>query len=228
MIYKTIGGVQVQYDSSDPETLYWISALEIDADGSPHAYCPLGSGLIALDVLSDAGIPGEGYGVARDPSGNLAIQGPSDAAEGFYVSTTSLIDPSKIETDPRRYVDSEKVPFFVLPGTPSIGARLGQVGMLFRPETGDSSAAIYADVGPYNQLGEGSIALAKNLGGTGRELSPIYGGLTDIVCIMFKASTHAWPRSNLSVLGESDQLFKQWGGFRRLNAVLPHVDWSKF
>jgi hypothetical protein len=228
VIYKRVGQVSVHYDSSDPETLYWVSDLGIDADGSPRAYCPAGSGLVGLDVLANAGIPGAGYGVARDPDGNFAIQGASGPYPGCFISTTSLIDPSKIETDPRRYVDSEKVPFFVLPGTPSLGARLGQVGMLFRPETGDSSAAVYADVGPHNQIGEGSIALAENLGGKGRELSPIRGGLLDIACILFKESTHTWPRSNLSVLGESDQLFRKWGGFRRLKTVLPDVDWSKF
>jgi hypothetical protein len=228
MLYKTIGQVSVQYDSGDTETLFWVSDLEIDADGSPRAYSPAGSGLTGLDVLADAGIPGEGWGVAKDPDGNFAIQGASGPCPGFFISTTSLVDPSKIETDPRRYVDAELVPFFVLPGTPSLGARLGQVGMLFRPETGDSSAAVYADVGPRNQLGEGSIALAKNLGGTGKELSALWGGLSNIVCVMFKDSSHTWPRSNLSVLGEADQLFTQWGGFKRLKAVLPDVDWSKF
>jgi hypothetical protein len=228
MLYKTIGQVEVHYDNGDTETLFWVSDLGIDSDGSPRSYAPAGSGLVGLDVLADAGIPGEGYGVARDADGDFAIQGLSGPCPGFYVSCTSLVDSSKIETDPRRYVDAEKVPFFVLPGNPALGARLGQVGMLFRPETGDSSAAVYADVGPYNQLGEGSIALASNLGGTGNELSALVGGLSNIVCIMFKDSTTAWPRTNLSVLEEANHLFLQWGGFDRLKTVLPDVDWSKF
>ncbi len=228
MLYKTIGQVSVQYDTGDTETLFWVSDLDIDSDGSPRSYAPAGSGLVALDVLTDAGIPGEGYGIARTRSGNFAIQGVSGPCPGYFVSTTSLVDPSKIETDPRRYVDSEKVPFFVLPGNPSLGARLGQVGMMFRPETGDSSAAVYADVGPHNQLGEGSIKLASNLGGSGDQLSAIFGGLYNIVFIMFKDSKVTWPRTNMSVLEEANQLFTQWGGFKRLKSVLPDVDWSKF
>jgi hypothetical protein len=228
VIYKTIGRVKVSYDPFDTETLYWISDLEIDSDGSPRCYAPRGSGLQGLDSLSDAGIPGEGYGVARDPEGNFAIQTNSDPCPGFYVSTTSLVDPSKAEIDPARYVDAEKVPFFVLPSTPALGARLGQVGMLLRPATGDSSAAIYADVGPYDQLGEGSINLASNLGGTGEELSAISGGLSDIVCVLFRDSSYAWPRSNASILHEAETLFIQWGGFGTLKEVLPNIDWSKF
>jgi Fungal chitosanase of glycosyl hydrolase group 75 len=228
MLYKTIGQIPVSYDPSDTETLYWVSDLGVDADGAPNAYSPSGSGLVALDVLSDAGIPGEGWGVARDADGNFAIQGLSGPCPGYFVSTTSLIDPTKIETDPRRYVDAVKVPFFVLPGNPALGARIGQVGMLFRPDTGDSSAAIFADVGPYNQLGEGSVNLVSNLGGTESQQSALYGGLNNIVCVMFKDSSHEWPRSNAAVLKESNDLFIKWGGFKRLKAVLPDVDWSKF
>lgn len=228
MHYKLIGKIPVSFDPSDPETLYWISDLNIDADGSPRAYAPRGSGLIGLDVLSDAGIPGNGYGVARDEHGNFAIQGPSGPCPGYYVSTTSLIDPTKVATDPRRYVNSERVPFFVLPGVPSLGARLGQVGMLFRTDTGDSSAAIYADVGPSSQLGEGSINLATNLGGSGEQLSALYGGLENIVCVMFKDSSHLWPRSNAEILKESNGLFVKWGGFHMLRKVFPGLDWSKF
>lgn len=228
MIYKSIGGVPVQYDPKDPETLFWFSHLEIDADGSPRCYAPHGSGLTALDILADAGIPGEGYGVARDKNKKFYIQGKNDPYPGYYVSTTSLIDVSKSEDDTTRYVDSENVPFFVLPSTPTVAARLGQIAMFFRPATGDSSAAVYADVGPRNQIGEGSILLAKNLGATPKELSAISGGLENIVTVLFRASAHNWPRTNLNVLEEANRLFTKWGGFSELRASFPHLDWSKF
>ena len=43
------------------------------------------------------------------------MQGPGDPAPGYYVSTTSLHDANLPVTDPRRYVDSEQVPYLALP-----------------------------------------------------------------------------------------------------------------
>src|SRR5262249_59303205 len=77
---------------------------------------------------------------------------------------TTLEDWSKNATDPGRYVDSEKIPFIVLPGSIArmAGARVGDFAMVRNLRNGRSSAAIFADMGP--DLGEGSIALARVLG----------------------------------------------------------------
>jgi Fungal chitosanase of glycosyl hydrolase group 75 len=66
--------------------------LGIDADGSPHAYHPNGSPP-GLDYLANAGKPGNWYGIVTDnqkASGNPVVQGSSDPAPGFYISSTAL------------------------------------------------------------------------------------------------------------------------------------------
>ena len=83
--------------------------MDIDADGSPHAYHPNGSPP-GLDYLANAGSPGNWWGIATDnqkSSGNPVVQDSSDPAPGFYVATTALIDTSKSWKNPLAYVNSE-------------------------------------------------------------------------------------------------------------------------
>lgn len=145
---------------SDGVIEFW-GGMQINADGSPHAYAPNGKG---LDYLANAGKPGNWWGIATDARGRPYIQGSSDPAPGFYVSTTSLQNSAFAESDPRRYVDSEKVPFIVLPSNFPVKVKLGTRCCVTDVQKGVGAYAIYADVGPRFQLGEGSIALAKALG----------------------------------------------------------------
>src|SRR5215469_6252592 len=149
-----------------PEVIFFSAGMMIDADGSPHAYCPRGT-LTSLDDLANAGHPGNWWGIATDngkSTGQPIIQSHIDPAPGFFVSTTALEDTTKKSADPARYVDSEKVPFIVLPSKPGLGMKLSDLGLVFNPTIGKSSVCIYADIGPANQIGEGSIALANSLG----------------------------------------------------------------
>lgn len=137
------------------------AGMNINADGSPHAYHPDGSPP-GLDYLSNAGHPGNWWGIATNVGGYPYIQGSLQSAPGFYVSTTALQNPAYDASDPRRYVDSEKVPFIVLPSNFPVKVKLGaKCSVTFNGKKVD---AIYADIGPRFQLGEGSIALAKELG----------------------------------------------------------------
>ncbi|MBS2026868.1 MAG: peptidoglycan-binding protein [Deltaproteobacteria bacterium] len=72
------------------------------------------------------------------------------------------------------YVDAKTVPYIVLP--PSLaragGAKLGDLVQV--SYNGKSVYAIYADVGPSTKLGEGSMALASQLG---INPDPRYGGM---------------------------------------------------
>jgi hypothetical protein len=118
----TIAGVDVNKMESDG-SLIFKAGMEIDADGSPHAYHPISSkGLDSLENAKDQN--GRFVGIALKPNGEAAVQGDDDPAPGFFVSTTSLEDTSKASTDPARYVDSERIPFIVLPGHMSGGAKL--------------------------------------------------------------------------------------------------------
>lgn len=159
-IIGTIAGVNIYRKST---SIHFTAGLMIDADGSPHAYHPRGSPP-GLDYLANAGKPGNWWGVATDENGNPYVQVAADPAPGFYVSTTALERTEYQKFDPRRYVDSEIEPFFVLPSKFPAKIKLGTKGTITNTENGKTIPAIYADIGPAAKIGEGSIALAEALG----------------------------------------------------------------
>lgn len=133
--------------------------MNINADGSPRAYGPNGLG---LDYLANAGSPGNWWGIATNNVGVPYVQEKDDPAPGHYVSTTAMTNPGYSASDPRRYVNSETVPFIVLPSNFPVKVPLGtKARVTFR---GKSVDGIYADIGPRFQLGEASIAMANKLG----------------------------------------------------------------
>jgi len=182
---------------------------------------------LGLDYLANAGHPGNWWGIVTAnvrPYGNPVVQGKGSPYPGYYISETSLQDSRRPAKDTARYVNSETVPFIVLPIRPSLGAKLGDLAMVFRPATGDSSFAIYADVGPSNQIGEGSMALADNLQVNS---DPKRGGISGgIVTLLFRGVNIGWPRPNRELLIEANNAFKTWGGFAKLRRALPEIDWS--
>ena len=212
--------------------VFYESGLNVDADGSPFCHHP--NSYRGLDDLVNAGRPGHWWGIATDTDhidgmqgkGTPYIQSVIDPAPGYYVSTTAHVDGTKKFSDPRRYVDSETVPFIVLPGSPHLGATIGALAMVFHPATGDSSAAIFADVGPSNRIGEGSIALARNLSinHDAREGGVEWG----MVTLVFTDTHRDWPVDLDDITNTSDKNFRLWGGFNQIRAVLPEIDWSKY
>ncbi|MDE3111182.1 MAG: hypothetical protein KGL02_14760, partial [Acidobacteriota bacterium] len=139
---------------------FFTSGMTIDADGAPNAYNADDTG---LDDLANAGAPGHWEGILQDKDGNPAVQGAGDPYPGYYISCTSLADWTKAPNDPTRFVDASKIPYVVLPGdlARAAGARPGDLAVAVNLGNGNYSYAIFADVGT---LGEGSIALANNLG----------------------------------------------------------------
>jgi hypothetical protein len=116
---------------------------------------------------ANAGHPGNWWALVTDngePDGRPLVQTDADPAPGFYLSTMTLEDPNCDRKNPRRYVNAEAVNFIVLPGRLGLGAKLGDFSVVIRPATGAYDYAVYADVGPANKIGEGSIALAAALG----------------------------------------------------------------
>jgi len=136
--------------------------MAIDADGSPRAYGPNNSG---LDDISNAGRAGNWYGVATGANGQPIVQGPSDPNPGYYVSTTALFNADYPKDNPRRYVNSEDIPYISLPKSLfDEGVQLGDMAYVYNTATKKACFAIVADRGPSDMLGEGSIYLAKQLG----------------------------------------------------------------
>lgn len=200
-LVATIDGVQIHQRG---DVVYWTSGLQIDADGSPRAYHPQ-SGL-GLDRLSNAGRPGHWYGILTDngrPDGEPVIQGPRDPAPGYYISTTALRDVDYSNwSDPHQFVDSERVPFIVLPNRPGVFGMgtgthipMGDFAVVVNLSNGKKCAAICADLGPADEIGEGSIALAQALG---VDEDARTGGCADnILFVLFAGSrtTPAWPHT---------------------------------
>ena len=198
---------------------FFEAGMTIDADGAPNAYHPDNTG---LDDLANAGAPGNWEGLAKDAYGDPLVQGPDDPFPGYYVSVTALADRSKPVNDPERYVDASKIPYIVLPGSfaRQIGARPGDFSVVLNEENGKSSYAIFGDVGPSDRIGEGSVALAENLGI--RSDARNGGSRGEILYIVFPGSGNGKPRPIEEINAESEKLLQAWGGAPQLTACTVH------
>ncbi len=92
------------------------------------------------------------------------------------------IDPTGQTQTSMRYTDgssvnAETVPYMVLPGGQysQFGIKLGDMCLVRNKENGRVTVAVFADVGPRHKRGEGSMALAEELG---INSSPTRGGMT--------------------------------------------------
>lgn len=224
-LIKRIGYSDIYTLQDDDSAFFYESGMMIDADGGYHAYHP--DNKSGLDYLGNAGHSGNWWALVTDngkPGGDPLIQRDSDPAPGFYISTTSLEDESVDSSDPRRYVNAEAINFFVLPGRSALGAKLGDLGVVIRPATGVYDYAVYADVGPGNKIGEGSIALANALGISS---SPKTGGIGHgIIFIVFPESTAGWPLSQAEIDQYGAQLFVKWGGMDKAKDCFPQMQWN--
>lgn len=196
---------------------FYESGMTIDADGAPNAYHPDNTG---LDDLANAGSPGNWQGLAKDGEGQPFVQGPNDPFPGYFVSATALADRTKPVNDPARYVDASKIPFIVLPGgmARQIGARPGDFAVVFNRRNGQSSYAIFGDVGPSDRIGEGSVALAENLGI--RSDARNGGVRRGVLFLVFPGSGNGRPRTIEEIDAESEKLLSGWGAIDRLAACI--------
>lgn len=203
--------------------ILYEAGFAVDADGSPRAYALPGSGLHGLDHIDNAGKPGDWYGVVCNAMGTPVVQGPDDPAPGYCVSPTSLVDPRFGQRDPRRYVDSERVPYIAVPRDllGQRGVHMGDVALALYK--GVAVGAIVADVGPKGHYGEGSIALAEALGIAS---SPRGGGVGWGITWLLWPGSHgspAWPRAIEDVQAQAVRMFADWGGIAGVPWLAPSV-----
>jgi Fungal chitosanase of glycosyl hydrolase group 75 len=194
---------------------FYEAGMSIDADGAPNAYHPENTG---LDDIANAGGPGNWEGLAKNRYGDPFVQGPDDPFPGFFVSATALVDHTRPVNDPLRYVDASKIPYVVLPGGTArqLGAGPGDFSVVMNQRNGRISYAIFGDVGPPDRIGEGSVALAENLGIRSDARN---GGARDgILYLVFPGSGDGRPRSIEEINTESEKLFQAWGGSNQLAA----------
>lgn len=143
--------------------ILFTAGMTIDADGAPNAYGPGNRG---LDYTANARGPHGWVALITNKRGN-PIRQKSGPYRGFYVSTTSLEQSSvKDAASPKRYLDARKVAYIALPRdfAQRFGIALGDLVVVFNENNGRAAYAIYGDAGPRGRIGEGSIALARELG----------------------------------------------------------------
>jgi hypothetical protein len=217
--------VQKRYSLPGKNGFWFRSGMTIDADGSPRAFHKNSD--LGLDDLANAGHPGNWWGLLthnEKTSGRPVVQGPNDPAPGFYISQTGLEDTSKKIRDPRRYVDAANVPYVVLSGTArqNLRAEFGDYVVVFNTLNNKYAYAMYGDNWPQLKIGEGSIALAKELGINADARN---GGVEDssVVYLVFpKSRTTRWiaEEENRTMRAETQKQFTAWGGIDQLNACV--------
>jgi len=165
----------------DDGSVTFTAGAQLDGDGAngqfgePPCYAPKSYAGKTLDVLANAGGPGNWFGVVTDTGGedgHPVVQGSGDPCPGAFVSATSLHLPGKDgkplpRSSPFKYVDSATVPFVVVP--PMIirgvaGVVMGCRAVVTNTKNGKNVEAVVADGGPSNKLGEISLACAKAIG----------------------------------------------------------------
>jgi LysM repeat protein len=205
------------YRLENTEAIFFISKMAIDADGFPGAYNSANTG---YDDLKNA-LGGEV--LAKRPDGQFCIQGPQDPYPGCYVSMTSLTDGrNPNDCDYRKYVNSGEIPYIVLPLGWHSGwnIELGDFATVINLKNRKIAHAVFADQGPSDKIGEGSIALARALG---INSNPRTGGTDGDVLYIVYPDTGAGPnqlRSLSEINQNGSRLFQSWGGMDQVNKVI--------
>ncbi len=177
----------------DDGSVRFFAGATIDGDGAngqfgqPPCYAPDCYVGHTLDVLANAGEPGNWYGIVTNTgrkTGKPVVQKETDPCPGAYVSATSLCLPGKNgaplpDSCPLKYVDSATVPFVAVPPVivktfvdPVLGCRC----LVTNSRTGRTTDAVVADTGPSDHLGEISVACARALGVSTGTNHPANGG----------------------------------------------------
>ena len=169
----------------------FLADADIDADGANGqsgkraAYMVADKGSEALANGGMGFVDGKVIGV-KSWFKDIVILGPDGQPKvfpgGIIGSRTSYVrhipgtDKPMPADDPAAYIDSEMIPYMVVP--PIIiqktrGAVMGCRCLATNIKTGKTSEGIVADIGPRNKVGEVSIQMARELG---IPESPRWGG----------------------------------------------------
>lgn len=97
-------------------------------------------------------------------TGEIPRQGQDDPAPGFFVSMTAGRNPGQAPEDSqRRYLDSDRTPYVVIPGALVRSKSLPASGVAWawNPKTNRAAAAVFGDT--QSKFGEISIAFAQKI-----------------------------------------------------------------
>ncbi|HEX5183106.1 MAG TPA: glycoside hydrolase family 75 protein [Allosphingosinicella sp.] len=144
--------------------------------------------------------------------------GPTD---GYFVSQTALENVEKGKPcDTSTWINSLTIPYVVLPGS-KLGDKvgLGDLALIYRREGGAEyvAVALAADVGPAEEVGEGSIALHRRLGNPAASggKSGIDSGVT---VFFFPGRRATLPVSDDWLQAQQQALLHQLGGIDQVRA----------
>ena len=171
--------------------------------------------------------------------GYPCVQGREDPHPGYFVTATTLYqdDPNRQDRcNQSGYVDSERIPYFVLPTGEVGGAGLGDI-VVARATIGGAQRLIYgivADAGPANKFGEGSIAFNQALMGRSRRLVMNVHGTNSLdisgvtVSVLILGGTRRFLRGDYShdnIKAVGPEVFARWkqnsrDPMRRLDACI--------
>lgn len=209
----TVAGIPIWKQQEPQVAVFFRCGMTIDGDGAPKAYHRDSSR--ALHDLANAGHSGNWWAlVTKD--GQPVVQGAEDPAPGYYISMTSLQDRHYKASDPRHYVDATKIPYLALPKSVAAAGsiRLGDVAAVVNQANGKVVYAIFADMGPKDKIGEGSIYLANQLRNEPTANPGVKGGsfAKQIVYVVFPGSGNGQPKSQKEIVDIGARLFESWGG----------------
>lgn len=165
--------------------------------------------------------------VTRDKSRHEPVVQSSGDYAGYFVSATSLQNKAYKETDQRRYVDSRRVPFLVLPKHSAFlgagGARLGDLAFVMDPVSERYTFAVVGDLGPKTKLGEASIALAAAIKGVAIDPDTLTGKTMrklvvpkDVVTLVFPGMPVPAPYGPAQIAEAGIAAIDRFGGLDRL------------
>eukprot|EP00019_Armaparvus_languidus_P003761 CAMPEP_0168591400 /NCGR_PEP_ID=MMETSP0420-20121227/7115_1 /TAXON_ID=498008 /ORGANISM="Pessonella sp." /LENGTH=768 /DNA_ID=CAMNT_0008627191 /DNA_START=87 /DNA_END=2393 /DNA_ORIENTATION=+ len=227
-VVRTIGGVSVRRDSAS-KAFYWTNTLHVDADGAADAYNAANTG---IDYLANAGRPGNWWGITTDSSGTPYKQGSNDPKPGYYVSGTSLVNKIYPSSRQCRFVESRKISYIVIPNISSfrsaVGVKIGDFGLLYYKKTGKMLYTMYADAGPSNKIGEGSIYAIEAIGhnpwnsARTRVVSGVPSGVT-IVMFPNTGFGNGYIPTNNDINQHAKAAFKAFGGCARLERIVGSI-----
>lgn len=253
-----IGTVRVLQEPTS-KAIAFASQMQVNTDGAPDSYHPDDKGITHICNGVSVGpncswepacLPAfrkakaEGFrgptkmcffAMATGKDGVPLIQGAGDPSPGYFVSTTALKQPGHKAGTPQAQLDSNTIPFAVVPTTwqrdGKPGPKLGDFGVAYRTSNGKLAFFVVGDTGPRNKLGEGSVALHKALGndpfverfGVRRARKGIGG--RDVVYLMFPGSaTPGEPFDTASIERKARRHFDSFGGAERLKACAGSIN----
>lgn len=256
-VHAEIGPIKIFRDAPS-NAIAFASQMQVNTDGAPDSYHPDNIGIthICNGVSVGSGctwkpacLPefrqakAEGFrgptkicffAMATGTNGVPIIQGASDPKPGYFVSTTALKQSGQNPRTPQAQVDSNTVPFAVIPGTwqstGKPGPKLGDFGVAYRRSSGKLAYFVIGDTGPRNKLGEGSVALHQALGndpfmmrnGVRRAGKGI--GRRDVLYVLFPNSAHPGERLDAASIEQfASPLLDRFGGIERMKACAESV-----